>query len=228
MSDTRARVLLRRLSSSLFTRTAVLLAAGAVAAIAFIEVVENVLQEEATPFDHAVSLWLHNFDSPVTDVAMRVFTFLGSSPAVICVVVLVAAWAVRRHARALAGVLVAVASVAEGLNLLLKVLFQRPRPDLFIEVVAPESYSFPSGHAMVAAAAYGVTAVVIARLRPRLRVPLYIVTPIYVLFIGLSRIFLGVHWATDVLAGLAAGGLVLVAGVLALGRFHRAPAPGSS
>ena len=66
-----------------------------------------------------------------------------------------------------------------------------------------------------------MTVVVVARLSPRLRVPLYIVTPICVLFIGLSRIFLGVHWATDVLAGFAAGGLVLVIGILALGRAHR-------
>ena len=56
------------------------------------------------------------------------------------------------QAPALAMVLVAVASVTEGLNLLLKVLFQRPRPDLFVEIVVPKSYSFPSGHAMVAAA----------------------------------------------------------------------------
>lgn len=79
------------------------------------------------------------------------------------------------------------------------------------------SNSFPSGHTMVATAVYGMTAIVIARLRPGLRVPVYGSAPFLVLFIGISRVFLGVHWPTDVLAGFAAGGLVLVAGTLAIG-----------
>lgn len=207
-----------KVKTSLSTRAAVPLGAAVVAVVVLCEVAEDVLQGEATPFDHSVSLWLHHFDSPATDAVMRVFTFLGSTPAIIAVVTFVAVWAFRRTTRAVAGVLVAVMSVAEGLNILLKVLFQRPRPDLFSEIVAPRSYSFPSGHSMVAAAVYGMTAIVIARLRPGLRPLLYVTAPFLVLFIGISRVFLGVHWPTDVLAGFAAGGLVLVAGKLALGR----------
>jgi len=81
---------------------------------------------------------------------MPVFTIFGSLPAVIVVVAMVAAWALRGEARAVAGVLAAVAS--EGHNLLLTLAFRRPRPDLLSEVTAPRSCSFPSGHAMVAAA----------------------------------------------------------------------------
>lgn len=211
-----------RLRSSLSFRTAVALAVGLVAALAFIEVTEELLEGEAAPFDRRVSLWLHRLDAPALLVVMRAFTWLGSVPFMFGVVALVAAWALRRRRRALAGVFVAVASAAEGLNLLLKVIFRRPRPDLATVIATPESYSFPSGHAMVSIAVYGMVALVAARLRPRLRVPLYIGTPILVLLIGASRVFLGVHWASDVLAGFAAGGLVLVMGKLALDGIHRA------
>lgn len=95
---------------------------------------------------------------------MRAFTFLGSVPVVIGVVALAVAWALRRGRRGVAGVLVAVASVAEGLNLLLKLLFHRSRPALFSEIVLPASYSFPSGHAMVSTAVYGTVMLIVAQL----------------------------------------------------------------
>jgi undecaprenyl-diphosphatase len=152
----------------------------------------------------------------VVDDAMRALTRLGSGWFLLLVVVAVAGWAIHRRARALAGVLVAVAVAAEGLNVLLKLLLHRARPDLW-ELVVPNSYSFPSGHAMVSTAVYGMAAFVAARLWPRLRWPLYIGMPLVVLVIGISRVYLGVHWATDVLAGFAAGGLLLLAGRLALG-----------
>jgi undecaprenyl-diphosphatase len=217
----RAVELRSKLRSSLSIHTALALGAGVVAAIAFLEVAGEVLEGEAMAFDRPVSLWLHRFDSRTLDQVMRALTFLGSVPAIIAVVALVAAWAMLRGARSLAGVLVAVASVAEGLNVLLKLLFQRPRPDIVSKILVPDSYSFPSGHAMVSTAVYGMVAVTIARLAPRLRRPLYTITPVVVLLIGVSRVFLGVHWPTDVLAGFAAGGLVLAAVDLALWRARR-------
>lgn len=212
-----------RLGRSVSARTAIALTASVAAVYTFIEVAENVLQKESDAFDRAASVWMHHFDSPATDMVMRVFTFLGSAPPIIIIVAIVAAWAIRRRKHALAGVLVAVASVAEGLNLFLKGLFQRPRPDLFSEILAPKSYSFPSGHSMAAAAVYGMSAFVIARLRPERRTLIYVLAPILVGLIGASRVFLGVHWPTDVLAGFAAGGLIHLAGVLALGRVDRPP-----
>ena len=74
------------------------------------------------------------------------------------VVAAVAIFAVRRRAPFLAGLLIAVACAAEGLNALLKLLFHRPRPDLLWRVTLAASYSFPSGHSMVSAAAYGMAA----------------------------------------------------------------------
>jgi membrane-associated phospholipid phosphatase len=209
--------LLSRARSSLFTRTTLALAAGVVAALAFLEITEEVLEGEATEFDRSVSLWVHGFDSPGMDKLMHALSFVGSVPVVIAMVVLVAAWALQRNARGLALVFVGVASAAEGLNLLLKQLYRRERPQLFFEAVQPDSFSFPSGHSMASAAAYGMAAFVVARLQPSWRVPVYVVTPVLVLCIGLSRIYLGMHWPTDVLAGFAAGALVLASGKLALG-----------
>jgi undecaprenyl-diphosphatase len=71
---------------------------------------------------------------------------------------------------------------------------------------------------MVSTAVYGIAAFVAARLWPRLRWPLYVGMPLLVLIIGISRVYLGVHWPSDVLAGFAAGGLILLAGRLALGQ----------
>jgi undecaprenyl-diphosphatase len=110
--------------------------------------------------------------------------------------------------------LLGVIAVNEGLNFGLKHLFGRLRPNLFEEIATLHSYSFPSGHAMAAAAIYGMIAVVIARLAPSLRLSVGPVAVALALLIGLSRIYLGVHWITDVLAGYAAGATILFGGIL--------------
>lgn len=110
--------------------------------------------------------------------------------------------------------MIGVIAVDEALNFYLKHLFERPRPNLFLEIAALHSYSFPSGHAMAAAAIYGMIAVVIARLAPRIRIWVAVLTLLLVMLIGLSRIYLGVHWVTDVLAGYAAGATLLFAAML--------------
>jgi len=171
--------LIRRHLRSVPARTAAALAAAALAVVVFVEVAENGVQDQAAGFDHAVTRMVRGLDSPAADVVMRAgrpSTVLGSGPVVVAVVALVVAWALRAGAFAPASLLIAVVSVAEGLNLLLKSAFHRARPDLPAEVALPSSYSFPSGHAMAAAATYGMAAIVIARLRPTLRGPAYVVT----------------------------------------------------
>ena len=196
-------------------RTSALLAAGLVALAAFAGITRWVIEGNSTGFDRSVSLWAHGFDDPTLDILMRAITFLGAGPAVVGFVVVGAALALWRNGRVPAGVLVAVAVVAEILNVSLKHLFQRARPDLFSKIALPTSYSFPSGHALVSAAVYGMAAIVVARLYPRLRAPLYLGALLLVFLIGLSRVYLGVHWPTDVLGGFALGGFVLVTGIMA-------------
>jgi membrane protein DedA with SNARE-associated domain/membrane-associated phospholipid phosphatase len=182
----------------------------------FVDIAEDVVDHHSTSFDRAVSLGLHGLDSPFMDVAMRVFSFVGSAPIVALVVLAVVLWALRRGDRWAAGVLVASSILDEAVNALLKFAFRRPRPSLFVEIAQLHSYSFPSGHAMAAVAVCGMCAAVAARLHPPASRSLLAATTVLALLIGVSRVFLGVHWPTDVLAGYAAGAFLLLLGIRAL------------
>ena len=207
-----------RLPVALTLREAVLV--GAVLAVVgvFAKIAEDVVTRESTAFDRAVSLGLHGLATPPLDALMRALTALGSAPAVLAVAAATAGWCVRRRDRRAATMLAAVAAGTEVLNLLLKAGFGRARPELWPGVAALHSYSFPSGHAMAAAAIYGMTATVVGRLVPRLRRAAWLAATLLAVLIGLSRVYLGAHWATDVLAGFAAGAFVLLAGIYALAR----------
>lgn len=90
---------------------------------------------------------------------------------------------------------------------LLKMLFDRPRPDLVSHGSIVYTASFPSGHSMMAAVTYLTLAALLIRIQPRLRLKAYIllVALLITLLVGISRIYMGVHWPTDVLAGWTAG-----------------------
>lgn len=180
----------------------------------FVKISEDVVEHESTQFDRAVALGVHHFDTPFLDVVMRAFTFIGSFPSVAVVVAVVCVWAWRRGHKDALRALVAIVAVNETLNFALKHAFARPRPDLFEEIATLHTYSFPSGHAMAAASIYGMVAIVAARLAPKLRGWIAAAAVLLIFFIGLSRIYLGVHWVTDVLAGYAAGAVLLFAGML--------------
>lgn len=190
------------------------LAAGTVGM--FAKAAEDVANLESTEFDRAASLLLHRLDSPIMDAAMRIASALGSWPAIVVAIALTAAWCLVRRARLAASVLIGVVAGTEFLNLLLKHAFGRARPALFHEVPVPPSYSFPSGHTMMAAATYGIIAFVVSRELPAVRWRPFVAASALVFLVGMSRIFLGVHWATDVLGGLAGGTFGLLVGAVIL------------
>ncbi|HKA60610.1 MAG TPA: phosphatase PAP2 family protein [Gemmatimonadales bacterium] len=117
----------------------------------------------------------------------------------------------RRQWLLLHGWLVAVIG-GEMLNLLLKAAFQRPRPE-YSEILSTESWSFPSGHAMLSLVVYGMfiylVTVHVPDMRRRHLVTLAGSAAVLILAIGWSRIYLGVHHLSDVVAGYAAGALWL-------------------
>lgn len=117
-----------------------------------------------------------------------------------------------------------------GLSGLLKGYFERSRPDVVPHLVEVSTASFPSGHALVSAVTYLTLGALLARLDERRRVKLYVLGAalFLTLLIGLTRIYLGVHWPTDVLAGWTAGTLwALLCWLLARWLQHRGAIEGT-
>lgn len=190
-----------------------LLGAGLSLAV-FVLVAALVQAGSLDSLDGAILRWAEGL-GPGARAGARLPTILGSWIALALVVVGVALWAHRRGRRAGAGVLVGGALLSEALNLLLKFLFGRARPDAFAEAL-PLTPAFPSGHAMVPIVVYPMSAWLVASLRPRWRRPAVAAAAMLALASGLSRIVLGVHWPSDVIGGFAAGLSLAFLGRIAL------------
>lgn len=167
---------------------------------------ETIYLHEVDVFDNAV-IWLvrsianADVDSMMISVTYfgsgYIFSFLG--PLILGFLVIIG----RRREGAVLAICLAGASV---LNILLKNLFERARPDFF-QVVSATGYSFPSGHAMISFCFYGMLAYILERHvhSPVIKSLIYIAAAGLVVMIGISRIYLGVHYPSDVLAGFIAG-----------------------
>ncbi len=157
-------------------------------------------------FDAAIRNAIHARSFPLLTAFMWGLTQLGSAPFVIAMGAL-AVWELQVAQRRRAALLLVIAVAgSEALDQILKVIFHRARPEPFFGFAPPVTYSFPSGHALTSACFYGSLAAIIAvRTRPRaLRAALWCAAALLAGGIGLSRIYLGVHYPTDVAAGYAA------------------------
>ncbi|MDP2651866.1 MAG: phosphatase PAP2 family protein, partial [bacterium] len=118
-----------------------------------------------------------------------------------------------KHDRAyVAGLATAVIGAASA-NYIMKILIERARPSGLIPSILETSSSFPSGHATLAVALYGFVAYLLCRLYPKNAVVIVTLATLVILAIGFSRLYLGVHFPTDVLAGYLLGGLWLILGI---------------
>jgi len=166
---------------------------------------EEVLEGEAFAFDKWIRALVHDIASPGLTSLMRSASFYGG-PSVLVPAGLVVAVAFMIKGWRRGALLVVVALAGAGLlNVLLKLFFARVRPEAFFDYPLPGSPSFPSGHALYAASVFGGLAVLLtARISSfPLQVGVWIVTVSLILLVGSSRIYLGVHYPSDVLAGYA-------------------------
>jgi len=193
--------------------------AGVFLLILFANMVEDLLYHELGTFDKVVTQFIQSYTvNELTRVAILI-TQVGSPSFDIIVMVIVGGYLMFRLKQTWEALVLAI-SLAGGelLNYALKNIFHRARPDIQ-HLVNAGGYSFPSDHAMVSATFYGMLGYLVwLNLHERNKTSWHfiVVTVIFIAAIGVSRIYLGVHFPSDVVAGFAAGGVWLIACIIGL------------
>ena len=138
---------------------------------------------------------------------MRGITFLGNSDSITVITFLLAVYLIVKKEFGLLGIILAAIISGSLIDLFLKWYFARSRPEVVPHLVTAYYYSFPSGHAFISAVLYPAIAIMFIRITRNKFVKAYItwLAVILVLLIGFSRIYLGVHYPSDVIAGWLIG-----------------------
>ncbi len=202
------------LRRNLETGSILILLLLAAALWAFFGIADEVIEGETHAFDEAVLLAMRapgDVSDPIgphwLEEMGRDASALGGVAVLGLMTLIVAGYlALQRHFSTMVFLLAAVGG-GLGLSTVAKRFFDRPRPDLVPYDSLVFTASFPSGHSMMAAVTYLTLAALLARITPRAVVKLYFLTVAVLLTaaVGISRVYLGVHWPSDVLAGWAAG-----------------------
>ena len=199
--------------ASVFLEVAVLasLACALLSGVLFGWIAQEMREGAIMRFDLAGRAWVHQFFSPRMTFVMETLSFIGSWVlAAAFVVSLIIFWKLRWR-RGFTWLTISMAG-ATVLELALKYAFHRPRPTPFYGV-ALHSWSFPSGHSLFSFCFFGVLAgLLMHRVKPLLwRIVIWCSSAALVAAIGLSRIYLGVHYPSDVLAGYLAAAVWVTA-----------------
>ena len=176
-------------------------------------IAEGIRAHDVFTLDTTVTPYLHAQATPALDTVMLSATFIGSNLVIPPLFVIAVVLLVRAH-RPREALFLGIASVGSlVLNTTMKLIFQRPRPD-FPWVTPPSDYSFPSGHTMNSLAFYVALAIVAwAVFGRRVGIPAIVAAVALAIVVGISRIYLGYHYFTDVFGGLLAGtGWLLIVG----------------
>ena len=181
---------------------------------AFGALASEVMEGETMAFDREILQALRDpkdptdpIGPPVVAEAMRDLTALGSITVVFLLTAIISVFLGLQGQKRLALLICAAVSGGSAFSSILKEVFQRSRPDLVPPWITVYSSSFPSGHAMVSATAYLTLGALFARSVKQKPLKGYVlgVAIILTVLVGISRVYLGVHWPTDVLAGWTAG-----------------------
>ena len=233
-SITHALEALTTWAGSLLGALGIFLVAGVIIAAigtwVFTEIAERVMSGGTQAFDEAVLRWMSAHHSKALDGIMLELTTLGTGTVLMMIVCVSALFLTLTRHRYSALLLLVATAGGLILDTVLKLQFNRPRPHVFIWGTQAFGSSFPSGHAMGATITYSTVAYLAARLHRRAwaRWLTMSVALLVILLIGMSRIYLGVHYPSDVVAGIILGlawAAFCMATLEAIQRFaeHRAP-----
>ena len=173
------------------------------------EISDEVLEREAFAFDKTILLGIHTFANPTLDRIMHIITGLNNPDFVSIVAGIALVLLLIKRCYPEAKIFAIDCAGGVILSYGLKSVFGKTRPDLWQSAIEEVSYSYPSGHALGSTVLYGFLAYLFATRFPRYSWLIYSLTVGLILAIGLSRLYLGVHWPTDIIAGYGIGFLWL-------------------
>jgi undecaprenyl-diphosphatase len=188
----------------LFTYWTLIAIVSAIALAIFADVGEDVAEKSTGAFDNAVRAWFVAHQNPTLYKIAAVLTSAGSPTIMVIIAIAAGVWFFRARGRSKAGVMVAAPAAGGLLAGGMKLLYGRARPAgaaLFNE----KTFSFPSGHAATSAAVMVTLCYVLARERIISWPVAILIGGLVPLIVGLTRLYLDVHWATDVVGGWTVG-----------------------
>ncbi|MEZ0243770.1 MAG: phosphatase PAP2 family protein [Sphingomonas sp.] len=186
----------------------------AILSLVFLKLASEVMEGETMALDRWILSALRHPDNPENAIgpgwlgfAMRDITALGGATGLALITLLVIGLLLCMRKFATAGFVTAAIAGGAVLSSFLKSLFMRPRPDVVPYLVDFSASSFPSGHAMNSAIAFLTLGALLTRTQEDRGVRIYLiaVSILLTLLVGFSRVYLGVHWPSDVIAGWIVG-----------------------
>ncbi len=192
----------------------------------FEELAEGIFRNKSSALDNRFGLWVHSWSNPFLDLIFKFFSLLGGIFGVTTMTLLGFGLLVRRNHPHGAWLLVLTSGGGVALDQLLKLFYHRKRPELWAtSITRPTSYSFPSGHATASLCFGGGLCWLGYKFikSPLALAGCIVAMLLFVFMVGLSRIYRGVHYLTDVVGGYLCGSFwlaLLLTGVSIYDRLH--------
>jgi undecaprenyl-diphosphatase len=170
--------------------------------VVFSKIAGEVLEKEPVGLDMTILSWIHAQASATYDYIFLFITTMANVEIIGPLTVLIVAWLVYKKRRQDALVVFSSFTGAAAANVVLKFLFHRDRPAFWHSLIHETGYSFPSGHAMLSSAL--ILSIILITWHTKARWFVTVGGLILILLVGISRLYMGVHYPTDIIAGWAA------------------------
>lgn len=190
----------------------------------FADVGEDVAEQSTTAFDTSVRAWFVAHQNPTVYKIAFILTWVGSPLVMVILAIGAGLWFYRRSGRSKAGVIVAAPAIGGILSAAVKLMYGRARP-AGGALLNERTFSFPSGHATTSAAVVVTLCYVLARERMISWPTAIVVGALVPLVVGITRLYLDVHWTTDVVGGWGVGLFVAALSAALYEYLHRSAPP---
>lgn len=167
--------------------------------IIFLRIAGEIIERQPISLDNTILAWIHSQANPTLNWLFYGLTTIGNVEFILPITILLIAFLLYKKHRRQAMIVFFGVGGAAAANLILKLLFHRDRPAFWQSLITETGYSFPSGHAMLTSAL--ILCVIAILWKTRWRVISIIFGALLILLIGFSRLYLGVHYPTDIIAG---------------------------